>query len=37
MVEWERQLYGMETRGLTLSPEERKAILEILAKNYSLK
>jgi uncharacterized protein YcfL len=37
MVEWERQLYGMETRGLILSPEERKAILEILAKNYSLK
>jgi hypothetical protein len=37
MVEWERLLYGMETRGLILSPDERKAILEILAKNYSLK
>jgi uncharacterized protein YcfL len=37
MVEWERQLYGMESRGLILSPEERKAILETLAKNYSLK
>ena len=37
MVEWERLLYGMETRGLILSLNERKAILEILAKNYSLK
>jgi hypothetical protein len=37
MVEWERLLYGMETRGLTLSPDEKRAILEILAKNYSLK
>jgi hypothetical protein len=37
MAEWERLLYGMETRGLILSPDERKAILEILAKNYSLK
>jgi hypothetical protein len=37
MVEWERLLYGMETRGLTLSPDEKGAILEILAKNYSLK
>jgi len=37
MVEWKRLLYGMETRGLILSPDERKAILEILAKNYSLK
>ncbi len=37
MVEWERQLYGMEARGLILSVDERKAILEIIAKNYSLK
>jgi hypothetical protein len=37
MVEWERQLYGMETRGLVLTPDERRAIMEILEKNYSLK
>jgi hypothetical protein len=36
LVEWEHLLYGMETRGLILSPDERRAILEILAKNYSL-
>jgi len=35
MAEWERLLYGMETRGLILSMDEKRAILEILAKNYS--
>ena len=37
MVEWERLLHGMETRGLRVSPDEKRAILEILAENYSLK
>jgi hypothetical protein len=37
MLEWERLLYGMEIRGLKLTPDERRTILEILAKNYSLK
>jgi hypothetical protein len=37
LVEWERQLYGMEARGLILSPDEKRAVLEILAKDYSIK
>ena len=37
MAEWERLLHGMEARGLIVSPDEKRAILEILAKDYSLK
>lgn len=37
MVEWERLLYGMEIRGLILTQNERKAVMEILEKNYGLK
>ena len=35
--EWKRLISGMKTHGLKVSPDEEKAILEILSKNYSLK
>lgn len=37
MAEWDRLVYGMEARGLVLSPDERKAVLSIIEKNYSVK
>lgn len=36
-AEWDRLLYGMEQRGLVLTPEERTAILKILQTKYGLK
>ena len=37
LEQWDRVLYGMEKRGLVLTPEERTAIMKILETNYSLK
>lgn len=37
LEQWDRVLYGMEKRGLVLTPEERAAILKILETNYGLK
>jgi hypothetical protein len=37
LEQWDRVLYGMEKRGLVLTPEERTAILKILETNYGLK
>jgi hypothetical protein len=38
MVEWERLIYGhVSGYKLELSPDEKKAILEILEKDYRLK
>ena len=37
LEQWDRLLYGMERRGLVLTPEERTAILKILETNYSFK
>jgi hypothetical protein len=35
--EWDRLVYGMEARGLRLSPEEKKEILQVLAERYGKK
>ncbi len=35
--QWDRVIYGMEKRGLVLTPEERTAILKILQTKYGLK
>jgi hypothetical protein len=35
--EWERLVHGMKARGLKVTPDEEKAILEILSKQYGLK
>jgi hypothetical protein len=37
MDEWDRILFGMKARGLNVSPDEEKAIRELLAKHYSTK
>ena len=37
MDEWKRLVHGMEARGLKVTEEEKQAILEILAKDYSTK
>ncbi|MGD0276692.1 MAG: hypothetical protein ABSB79_11700 [Syntrophales bacterium] len=35
MVEWERLIYGMKTRGLKVTLDEEKSIMEALNKDYS--
>ncbi|MDD5167330.1 MAG: hypothetical protein PHN75_00805 [Syntrophales bacterium] len=35
MDEWDRILFGMKARGLKVSPEEEKEILDVLEKRYS--
>lgn len=35
MTEWERIIYGMKARGLKVTPDEEKAIMEALNKYYS--
>lgn len=35
--EWDRLLFGMKARGMKVTPEEEKEIMEILVKRYSNK
>jgi hypothetical protein len=35
--EWDRLMFGMKTRGLKVTPEEEKEIMDVLAKRYSSK
>jgi len=35
LEDWDRLVFGMEGRGLKLTPDERKEIMAILAKKYS--
>ena len=37
LEEWERVIFGMKARGLKITPDEEKAVLEILLKHYSVK
>jgi hypothetical protein len=37
MDEWNRLLTGMKARGLKLTPEEEKAVREVLSKDYRVK
>lgn len=32
--DWERVVYGMKGRGMVVTPEEEKAIMEVLTKQY---
>ena len=32
--DWERVIFGMKGRGMVVTPEEEKAIMEILTKQY---
>ena len=35
--EWDRLIFGMKARGMKVTPEEEKEIMEVLAKRYSSK
>lgn len=35
--EWDRLVFGMKARGLKVTPEEEKEIMDVLAKRYSRK
>jgi hypothetical protein len=37
LVEWDRLVFGMKARGMKVTPEEEKEIMDILAKRYSRK
>lgn len=35
MAEWDRLVFGMKVRGMKVTPEEEKEIMDVLAKRYS--
>ncbi|MGV8057224.1 MAG: hypothetical protein AB2L12_04175 [Smithellaceae bacterium] len=35
--EWDRLVFGMKARGMKVTPEEEKEIMDVLAKKYSRK
>lgn len=35
--EWDRLVFGMKARGMKVTPEEEKEIMDVLAKRYSSK
>jgi hypothetical protein len=37
LSEWDRLVFGMKARGMKVTPEEEKEIMEVLAKKYSSK
>jgi len=37
MNEWDRLVFGMKARGLKVTPEEEKEIIDVLDKRYSIK
>ena len=37
MNEWDRLVFGMKARGLKVTPEEEKEIMDVLSKRYSIK
>jgi hypothetical protein len=37
MDEWDRLVFGMKVRGMKVTPEEEKEIMDVLANKYSIK
>jgi hypothetical protein len=35
MAEWERLIYGMKVRGLKITPDEERDVMDALSKYYS--